>query len=323
MKINDIILENTNSSTMSPENLDPVKAIFAKLKKPYVEPYSTTTGELAKSIKTLEKGNHTGIYFIYGKDINTGDLAYFYIGLAGRKDSSSSQNILQRFETHYYKLMVDLPTLWGGDAQQVKDEPKWQFPAGWRKGISQQFLGGQEIPNYYKPTGTTRVNSSGKVKKLVTADNLDFVPKFVRDPMDLPMLIWNLDDFSYKEIEYTETSMIRAYRPLFNTLTGKYDQEPTVPDNSAIMSQPAIQKNLKKAKQATNTSPKIKQNTDAQQKIIQQLKSPGTPLNVALLAIKDPLERSEAEEEALGSIADGKTQEQVLARLKLWLTESK
>lgn len=285
MQSKDFIPEELDLGPMSPENLNPIREIFTRLGKEYRDPYKTTTGTLAQSIKTLEQGNHTGIYFIYGRDVNTNDLAYFYIGLAGRKDASSNQNILQRFETHYYKLTADLVTLWGGDPNQVKDEPKWQFPAEWRKGVSQQFLGGQEIPAHFQQTGTTRVNKAGKVKKLVTSANLDFVPQFQRDPMQLPMLIWNLDDFSYQEIEYTETSMIRAFRPLFNTLTGKYNKEPELPTRTTIMAQPAVQKSIRRTKaankvkaQAQTTAPTM----DAYKNLLTQLNIKGNQIVNAL-----------------------------------------
>lgn len=251
MRSKDLIYEDAlDLGPMSPENLDPVRQIFARLGKEYKEPYKTTVQQLGQSIKSLEQGNHTGIYFIYGRDANSNDLAYFYIGLASRRDAGSSQTILQRFETHYYKLTVNLPVLWGGAPDQVKVEPKWQFPRQWRKGMSQQFLGGQEIPQYYQQAGSTKVNKQGRVRKLVTSANLDFVPEFTRDPLALPMLIWDLDDFNHQEIEFIETSMIRAYRPLFNTITGKYDQDPQLPQaptRSTVLSQPAIQKNIKRA----------------------------------------------------------------------------
>lgn len=62
--------------------------------------------------------------------------------------------------------------------------------------------------------------------------------------------------------------------------------------------------------------------TQIQQKTIQALKTPGSPLNKALLAIKDPTERAEAEEEALGNINAGQDSKAVLARLQSWLAES-
>ena len=171
-------------------------------------------------------------------------------------------------------------------SNQVKDEPKWQFPAEWRKGVSQQFLGGQEIPPHFQQTGTTRVNAKGKVKKLVTSANLDFVPQFQRDPMQLPMLVWNLDDFSYKEIEYTETSMIRAFRPLFNTLTGKYNHEPELPTRDTIMAQPAVQKNIKRTRAANKSKAAVAKpatvTMDAYKNLLTQLNIKGNQIVNAL-----------------------------------------
>lgn len=59
-----------------------------------------------------------------------------------------------------------------------------------------------------------------------------------------------------------------------------------------------------------------------QQQITQSLRTAGTPLNQALMAITDPEERSEAEVEARENITLGKSEQEVLARLQSWLSES-
>jgi hypothetical protein len=265
MKVNDILeqnitmFEDDTHPEMAPENLNYFRDAFAELGIDYVEPRKTIVNALA----TKQEGKHRGIYFIYGRDINTNELAYFYIGLASKKTAS----IVKRFEPHYAKLMADLPKLYRANKKDLTNpEPKrkdatYEYPKNWKAGVSQQFLNGVEIPDYRKKLRTDTITlqrgkNAGKVKKmdLYMPGELDWVPpKFSRNPDQLPVLIWNLDHLSQAAIDWLETILIAKYKPIFNNDNDKSRNDfPVPPSKENLLAQPAVQKSIKKSKEINN-----------------------------------------------------------------------
>jgi hypothetical protein len=189
------------------DRLSQIKKIFIEEGHDYLVPKTSTVKEVAEGLE----GTHRGLYYIWPEK-------NFYLGLAKSPDAQIS---FKRMDTHVLKLNVDLRGLYcgKGDNRQIKKEPYKQFPEGWREGVSKYLLEGSPIiPIHFKKT------PSGKVKPI----NLDFKCRLKFDPMNLPVLLWNLNHLEPHQIKTLETKIIKTIWPFCNNETYKIRKKKNV-----------------------------------------------------------------------------------------------
>ena len=180
------------------KRLAQIKKIFIDEGHEHLVPKASTVKRVSQGLE----GTHRGLYYIWPEK-------NFYLGLA---KSLGAQISFKRMDTHVLKLNVDLRGLYcgKGDNRQIKKEPYKQFPAGWREGVSKYVLeGSPTIPIHFEKT------PSGRVKPV----NLNFKCKFKFDPMNLPVLLWNLNHLKPHQIKILETEIIKTIWPFCNNET--------------------------------------------------------------------------------------------------------
>ena len=181
-------MTNTISET---DVIAQIRQVFEQLGHAWVEPYSTTVG----AINRREVGNHRGLYYIYPKN-------NFYFGLA------ATGTIIARFQTHRLKLDVDQAALYG--PAREKKQPGKTFPEGWKAGVCKYIIEGVDsIPSHFDRISPTRVKPGV----------LDFPVIHKVDVDTLPVLIWNLDHLTVKQIKEIEEAVISIIWPYCNDET--------------------------------------------------------------------------------------------------------
>ena len=171
--------------------IDQIKEVFVRLGYDWVEPYATTEG----AINREEVGNHRGLYYIY-PEVN------FYFGKA------ASNTVVGRHRTHRLKLDVNLAGLYSTPIEKV--EAKDKFPEGWKEGVCKYIIEGVDnIPSHFERIGPKRVKPGV----------LDFPVKHKVDVDSLPVLVWNLDHLTAKQISEIEEAVIPAIWPYCNNET--------------------------------------------------------------------------------------------------------
>ncbi|MCP5414620.1 MAG: hypothetical protein H6961_08420 [Chromatiaceae bacterium] len=179
--------------------LSVIRGVFAKLGCGWIEPYLTTEGQINRG----QAGKHRGLYYIYPEK-------NFYFGKAESRRGAGT--IYHRHLTHRPKLDVDLAALYG--PPNIKVQPKWENPKGFREGVSKYLLkGSPSIPPHFERF----MDENGK-KKCRPA-NLDF--KFIHkvDVEKLTVLVWDLDDFEEADIKAIESEVIERLEPYCNNET--------------------------------------------------------------------------------------------------------
>jgi hypothetical protein len=170
-----------------------IEQVFQNLRIDWVEPYTTTEG----AINRKEVGVHRGLYFIYPQE-------NFYFGKA------ETNTVVNRHQTHRPKLDVNLAELYSTPVEKV--EPKWQFPEGWKAGVCKYIIEGVDnIPSHYTKVGQRRVRPGV----------LDFPVKHRVDVDTLPVVVWNLNHLSSKDIGRIEKLVIPSIWPYCNSETHK------------------------------------------------------------------------------------------------------
>jgi hypothetical protein len=105
---------------------------------------------------------------------------------------------------------VNLAELYSTPVEKV--EPKWQFPEGWKAGVCKYIIEGVDnIPSHYTKVGQRRVQPGV----------LDFPVKHRVDVDTLPVVVWNLDHLSSKDIGRIEKLVIPSIWPYCNSETHK------------------------------------------------------------------------------------------------------
>ena len=171
--------------------IDQIRQVFEQLGHAWVEPYSTTEG----AINRQEVGNHRGLYYIYPEK-------NFYFGKA------ATNTVINRHQTHRPKLDCDLATLYG--PAREKKEPRWQFPEGFKEGVCKYLL--EDVKTI--PAHWTRIQK-GKVGPGV----LNFPVKHLVEVDTLPVLVWNLEHLTAKQISEIEDAVIPTIWPYCNNET--------------------------------------------------------------------------------------------------------
>lgn len=181
------------------KNIMLIKEVFENLKYKWVEPYMTTEG----AINRQETGMHRGLYYIYPEK-------NFYFGKA--QSTKGAGTIYHRHQTHRPKLDVDLAELYG--PQNIKKQPKWTFPKGFREGVVKYLI----KENIAIPDNFISFIDNDGIKKCKPA-NLNFTVTHTKDIETLPVLVWNLDHFSEESIDEIEESVITTIWPYCNNET--------------------------------------------------------------------------------------------------------
>jgi hypothetical protein len=179
--------------------LDNIKAVFEAHGVDWVEPYATTEG----AINRKEAGVHRGLYWIY-PEVN------FYFG----KAASNTHTVHDRHKTHRPKLDVDLRTLYS--TPKEKKQATWSFPKGWKEAVRKFIIEDQgEIPDHYVKTD----------RGTVLPGVLDYPVKHKVDIDTLPVLVWNLEHLTPKQISAIEDDIIVSIWPHANDETYKKDKK--------------------------------------------------------------------------------------------------
>jgi len=180
------------------ENLKRIKSVFDKHGVRYVVPYTTTEG----SINRKEKGDHSGIYYLYPEK-------NFYFGKTGK-----SGTVIARHKTHRAKLDVDLAGLYNGTHE--RKEPRWSFPKGWREAVCRYIIEGcDSIPDHFERIP----HPDGSTKPWYRPGVTNFPVKHKVDVDTLPVLVWNLDHLDYSQISAIEEDVIGLIEPYANDET--------------------------------------------------------------------------------------------------------
>lgn len=171
--------------------LEQFKAVFEQQGIDWVEPYATTEG----AINRKQAGMHRGLYWIY-PEVN------MYVGKA------ATNSVHLRHKTHRAKLDVDLAGLYS--TPREKKEPKWVFPQGWKAAVRKFIIEDTgEIPSHYTKTD----------RGTVVPGVLDFPVKHKVDIDTLPVLVWDLEHLTAKQISAIEDALIESVEPYANTET--------------------------------------------------------------------------------------------------------
>jgi len=186
-ELNSAFEEEINSAKL----MSLIEIAFLQNGVKYVEPYLTTEG----AINRKEVGDHRGLYYIYPEK-------NFYFGKA------ATNTVHNRHKTHRPKLDVDLGTLYSTPVE--KKEPKWIFPEGWKEAVRKYIIEDTgEIPSHYEKT------DNGTVVPGV----LDFPVTHKVDVDTLPVLVWDLDHLTAKQISRIEDDIIQLIEPYANDET--------------------------------------------------------------------------------------------------------
>lgn len=173
------------------QNLLKIKAVFESHNIDYVEPYTTTEGDINRK----NTGNHRGLYYIYPEK-------NFYFGKA------ATNTVHNRHKTHRPKLDVDLGALYS--TLKEKKEPKWLFPAGWKEAVRKFIIEDTgEIPSHFEKTE----------RGTVVPGVLNFPVKHKVDVDNLTVLVWNLEHLTSKQISAIEYDIIVSIWPYANDET--------------------------------------------------------------------------------------------------------
>ena len=188
--------------TLTQEQLDLVKATYARLGFEYLGFYMTTVIELASG----HTGKHVGHYLIG---------ANFYLGMA-----SGGNFICARFKPHYAKLMARFDWLFHAkigvtiDAARAKvhnSSAHWKIGEGWKALLRDVLLEEcGEFPEYFR-----------KTDKGYEAGDLEFNCKHRVDIDSLPVMVWNLEHLTYDQIKDLETALIEVLEPYANSQSHK------------------------------------------------------------------------------------------------------
>ena len=171
--------------------LDKIQTAFEAQGIAWVEPYATTEG----AINRKETGDHRGLYWIY-PEVN------LYFGKA------ATNTVHLRHKTHRPKLDVDLAALYS--TPKEKKEPKWIFPEGWKEAVRKYIIEDTgEIPDHWIKTD----------RGTVVPGVLDFPVTHRVDIDTLPVLVWNLDHLTPKQISNIEEEVIPRIWPYANVET--------------------------------------------------------------------------------------------------------
>ena len=173
--------------------LDKIRAVFEAQGIDWVEPYATTEG----AINRKETGDHRGLYWIY-PEVN------LYFGKA------ATNTVHNRHKTHRAKLDVDLAALYS--TPKEKKEPKWIFPEGWKAAVRKFIIEDTgDIPNHFERTD----------RGTVVPGVLDFPVTHKVDIDTLPVLVWDLEHLTPKQISALEDEIIPQVESYANTETHK------------------------------------------------------------------------------------------------------
>ena len=176
---------------MLAQNLNLIRSAFEAEGLAWVEPYATTEG----AINRKEAGIHRGLYYIY-PEVN------FYFGKA------ATNTVHNRHKTHRPKLDVDLAALYSTPVE--KKEPKWIFPNGWKEAVRQFIIEDTgPIPDHYVKTD----------RGTVVPGVLDYPVQHLVDIDTLPVLVWNLEHCTPKQISLVEDRVIQSIWPYANDET--------------------------------------------------------------------------------------------------------
>jgi hypothetical protein len=172
------------------DNLALIRSVFEELGYTWVEPSSSTTGQLAAG----EHGLHKGLYWIWPEE-------NFYFGKA------ATQHVTKRHQSHMMKLKADLPALYGPPVEKVQFGSA--YPDGWREGVAKYLLENDidMVPPMWVRLGP----------KLMAPANLDFVPIHKRSVDDIPCLVWDLDTWTAADIGRVEKAINRQLLSYCNT----------------------------------------------------------------------------------------------------------
>ncbi len=152
---------------------------------------------------------HRGLYYIY-PEVN------FYFGKA--ESTKGSGTIYHRHKTHRPKLDVNLAALYG--PPNIKCEPKWTFPKGWKEGVAKFLIEAcDSIPVHFSKVKDENIEKCKDAKTKCQPENLDFTVNHKVDIDTLPVLVWDLDHFSEEEIYHIETAVITTIWPYCNDET--------------------------------------------------------------------------------------------------------
>lgn len=173
------------------KQLQQIQSVFEAFGVEWVEPYATTEG----AINRREVGEHRGLYYIY-PEVN------FYFGKA------ATNTVHLRHKTHRPKLDVDLAALYS--TPKEKKEPKWIFPEGWKEAVRKYIIEDTgEIPAHHIKTD----------RKTVVPGVLHFPVTHRVDIDTLPVLVWDLDHLTPKQISLIEDQVIQTIWPYANAET--------------------------------------------------------------------------------------------------------
>jgi hypothetical protein len=173
------------------KELNLIKNVFVQLGHSWVDPISTTEG----AINRKEAGLHRGLYYIYPE-------ANLYFGKA------ATNSVHNRHKTHRPKLDVDLSALYS--TPKEKKEPKWTFPEGWKEAVRKYIIEDTgPIPSHYIKTAN----------KTVVPGVLNYPVTHKVDVDTLPVLVWNLEHLTAKQISEIEDTIIVTIWPYANDET--------------------------------------------------------------------------------------------------------
>lgn len=188
--------------SMLKENLEKIRSVFNKRGVAYVDPYSTTVGELYRG----KAGKHTGHYWI-------GDNFYF-----GR--AKGSQSVCGRFKPHYAKLNARFDWLFAAKneitpeaaAEKIhKSSAHWKIGKGWKELIKNKLYEDcSEFPEYFR-----------KTDRGYEAGDFTFTATPLYDIDTMGVQVWNLDHLTPEQITDLETAIIDAIDPYANEETFK------------------------------------------------------------------------------------------------------
>jgi len=194
------------------QRLDTIQQLIFDITGVMVE-YEWSTVE---DVYTKKTGMFRGLYYI-------DPARNFYFGLG---KSETSLIATGRMNTHVLKLTVDLASLYG--SVDEKCEPFKQFPAGWNYAMRKHYINenAQPIPSHFVKVPTQEIpqGKGGKTgKKWVKPGVLDYPITYREgiDVMQLPVVLWNLNQFTPQQIKEIETAVIKAIQPEANDETYK------------------------------------------------------------------------------------------------------
>jgi len=192
------------------QRLDTIQQKIYSITGVAVEPEWSTV----EDVYTKKTGMFRGLYYI-------DPARNFYFGLA---KSETACIATARMNTHVLKLTVDLAGLYG--SVNEKCEPFKQFPAGWNYAMRKHYINesSQAIPSHWARAEVIPAGRGGKNgNKWVRPGCLHYPVTYREgiDVMQLPVVLWNLNQFTPQQIKQIETAVIQAILPEANDETYK------------------------------------------------------------------------------------------------------